>query len=209
VVLVPNNTVVTVQDVMPAAMALGLDPEALDMAALRGSRRGARGGGPGGSAGSGATPPAGAESSAPTDGPRGGGALDSLRAKVQRGEISRDSLRAIVAARRGGAGGGAADATGSAPGSAAGIGGTAELRAGGITRGSARPAVVFVVPEGGTPEPRLVQIGLNDWDNTQVVSGLEAGATVAVIGAAQLQAQQAEMLQRMRSRMGGGPLGRR
>jgi HlyD family secretion protein len=66
-----------------------------------------------------------------------------------------------------------------------------------------------VVPEGGTPEPRLVQIGLNDWDNTQVVSGLEAGATVAVIGAAQLQAQQAEMLQRMRSRMGGGPLGRR
>lgn len=71
-------------------------------------------------------------------------------------------------------------------------------------RGAARPAMVFIVAADGTIEPRMVRIGLNDWDNTQVVSGLEDGETIAVIGAAQLQAQQAEMLERMRSRMGGG-----
>ena len=54
------------------------------------------------------------------------------------------------------------------------------------------------------PEPRAVQIGLGDWDNTQVVSGLEEGETLVIVGAAQLQAQQDAFLQQMRSRMGGG-----
>lgn len=57
---------------------------------------------------------------------------------------------------------------------------------------------------GGVPEPRLVQLGLGDWDNTQVASGLEAGETLVIVGPAQLQAQQQEYLERMRSRMGGG-----
>jgi HlyD family secretion protein len=50
-------------------------------------------------------------------------------------------------------------------------------------------------------------IALNDWDHTQVVSGLEGDERLAVIGAAQLQAQQQEFLSRMRQRRGGGPLG--
>jgi len=53
------------------------------------------------------------------------------------------------------------------------------------------------------PEPRLVQIGLNDWDKTQIVSGVEEGETLVVVGAAQLLAQQQAFLAQMRERMGG------
>ncbi len=69
-------------------------------------------------------------------------------------------------------------------------------------------AVVFVVGEGGTIEPRMVMIGLTDWDHTEVVSGLEEGDRVALIGLAQLQAQREEFMERMRS-MGGNPFGGR
>ena len=67
-------------------------------------------------------------------------------------------------------------------------------------------AVVFVVEEGGTIQPRMVMIGLTDWDNTEVVSGLDEGDRVALIGLAQLQVQREEFLERMRSR-GSNPFG--
>ena len=61
----------------------------------------------------------------------------------------------------------------------------------------------------GTIEPRAVMIGLNDWDYTQVVIGVEEGEQVALIGAAQLRATQDAFLERIRSRTspfgGGGP----
>ena len=58
--------------------------------------------------------------------------------------------------------------------------------------------------------PRAVVMGLSDWDQTEIMSGLEEGERVAVIGAAQLQAQQQEFLNRIRERNsgpfgGGGP----
>jgi HlyD family secretion protein len=68
--------------------------------------------------------------------------------------------------------------------------------------------VVFVLRETETssvPEPRLVEIGLNDWDRTEVLSGLEEGEQVALLGAAQLQARQDEFMNRMRGRGGGMP----
>ena len=71
--------------------------------------------------------------------------------------------------------------------------------ASGPTRAGKR-AMVFVVGEGGTLEPRMVMIGLTDWDNTEVVSGLDEGDRVALIGLAQLQAQREEFLERIRSR---------
>ena len=56
-------------------------------------------------------------------------------------------------------------------------------------------------------------IGLNDWDFTEVVSGLEEGEELAVIGAAQLRATQDAFLERIRSRsstpFGGGGRGGR
>jgi HlyD family secretion protein len=67
--------------------------------------------------------------------------------------------------------------------------------------------VVFVLGADSVPQPRVVQIGLNDWDNSEVVSGLEGDEKLVVVGAAQLQAQQQEFLNRIRSRMGGSPFG--
>jgi len=63
------------------------------------------------------------------------------------------------------------------------------------------------VEEDGTIEPRMLMIGLTDWDNTVVVSGLDEGDRVALIGLAQLQAQREEFMERMRSR-GSNPFGR-
>jgi hypothetical protein len=57
------------------------------------------------------------------------------------------------------------------------------------------------------PKPRLVQMGLNDWDHTQIVMGVEAGDVLVVVGAAQLMAQQQEFQARMMSRMGGNLFG--
>ncbi|MBV24668.1 MAG: hypothetical protein CME12_00935 [Gemmatimonadetes bacterium] len=66
---------------------------------------------------------------------------------------------------------------------------------------------MFVVAEDGAAEPRMVMIGLTDWDHTQVVSGLDEGDYVAIIGGGRLQAERDEMLERMRGRMGGNPFG--
>ena len=54
------------------------------------------------------------------------------------------------------------------------------------------------------PVPRQVQIGLNDWDRTEIVSGVDEGEILVVVGAAQLMAQQQAFLDQMRERMGGG-----
>ena len=70
-----------------------------------------------------------------------------------------------------------------------------------------RAAVVFVMGADSVPSPKVVQIGLNDWDNSQVVSGLEGNEKLVVVSAAQLQAQQKEWLAQIRSRMGGSPFG--
>jgi HlyD family secretion protein len=186
VLLVANNAIVNVQDAGPAAMALGLDPETLDLAALRAPMRPAADA-EGDSAAAGARAEQGAD--------QGGGMPDlaALRAQVQRGEISQDSLRALMARFRGAAGG----QGGFRPGAA-------------VTtrdRNAPRAAVVFVVDAQGVPAPRRVMIGLNDWDNTQIVSGLEGGERLAVIGAAQLQAQQQQWLEQIRSRGGSTPFG--
>lgn len=227
VMLIPNNTVVAVSDVMAAAMALGIDPETLDMTQFRGTRGGGAAGAagrPGGAQGGGqaaagaqggqaaAGAQGGGQAAAGTQGgaaraggaaggaARAGGAgaaaspgvdqaqMDSLRARVARGEISQDSLRALMAATRG-----------TAAGAGAGAGAQSAVES--------RPAFVFVMVN-GAPQPKMIQIGLNDWDRTQVVSGLEGNEELAVIGAAQLMASQAEALDRMRSRGGGMPFGR-
>lgn len=166
VILIPNNTVVTMQDATAAASALGLDPTSIDVQALRSSLPSATGSGA----------------------PAGGGAPDmaTLRAQVESGEISQDSVRALMASMRGSGGG---------------FGGQ---RGQSADPAEPRAAVVFVMSAQGVPEAKAVMIALNDWDNTQVVSGLDEGAEIAVLGAAQLQAAQAAQLEQMRNRMGGG-----
>jgi len=73
--------------------------------------------------------------------------------------------------------------------------------------------VLFVLTQAGVLEPRPIVIGLNDWDYTEIVRGVEEGEQIALIGAAQLQARQQEFLEQMRNRRGlfpgqGGFIGR-
>ena len=253
VLLIPNNAVVTPQDAQPAAMVLGLDPEAIDARSLfgglggRGGGRAQRqGGGPGGGepgtvqgrqGGGGADAsggtPSGAQGEAQAGGGqgaggggaggrgfgagrgfgngRGGASFDSIRALVASGEISQDSARALFGGRGGGAAGRGFGGGGRGGRSAQGGGDPGQGAQDVANRQrETRRAVVFVMAEGEAVEPRAVMIGLNDWDFTEVVSGLEEGDLIAVVGAAQLRASQDEFLNRIRSNSsnpfgGGGP----
>jgi HlyD family secretion protein len=73
-----------------------------------------------------------------------------------------------------------------------------------------RQGIVFVVSDDGlTVTPRAVLIGVNDWNNSEILAGVEEGEQVALIGGAQLQAAREQSAQMMRNRMGGGmPFGR-
>ena len=215
VLLIPNNAVVTPEDVQPAAMVLGFDPEAIDVRSLftgmggGGARRQGRGS-PGAQRDgqTGGAPTGGEFGAGRRAGPGpGGAAFDSVRALVASGEISQDSARALFSGRGGGAGGGGfPGAGGFGRGTQTGQGGEGAAD----RQRVARRAVVFVMAEDGTIEPRGVMIGLNDWDFTEVVSGLEEGELIAMVGAAQLRASQDEFLDRIRSNSsnpfgGGGP----
>lgn len=229
---VPNNAVVQVRELAPAAEVLGLDPNVsidrtewgplMAQAAAR----------------------AGVEMPG-RDGPMAGrgasGPMAEIRAKVESGEITMDSARALFAAARGArqgqqsangqpaatstasqdvaqtrsatTPGGAQGAEGARPGFARGGGFPPGMAGGGFGRaargGSSgdpnfQPAVAFVMDENGVVAPRAVVMGLSDWDYAEILAGLEEGEELALIGAAQLQAQQQERMERMRQRMGGG-----
>ncbi len=90
-----------------------------------------------------------------------------------------DSMRARW--RRGGAGGG---------------GGTGAGRA-------SRAQVAFVKTESGL-EPRVVRLGLSDFDYAQVVEGVKLGEQVVLLGVAEAQANRAQTQQNLRQRMGSG-----
>ena len=216
VLLIPNNAVVTPQDAQPAAMVLGLDVEAIDTRSLfaglgGGGDRGVGARGQGGGPGSGRPGAGQRRRGAGGGGTPGGAAFDSIRALIASGEISQDSARAFLPELAARFSGRAFDAGGG------GFPGSEGLEQGGqrepAEEGAAGPpretrrAVVFVMAEDGTIEPHVVMIGLNDWDFTEVVSGLEEGDLIAVVGAAQLRASQDEFLDRMRSNanpFGGG-----
>jgi len=207
---VPNNAVVDPRELAPAAEVLGLDPQAVavdrsawpPLMAQAAARSGASGPGVGGQeavAGRGR----GGQGAA-----LGGEGLAGIRARIQSGEITPDSARALFAAARGARGGAGAGARGGrgamnfgAGGAMAGAG--ARAAAGGSTgEPSYRPAIAFVVDQAGEIAARPVVIGLSDWDFAEILAGLEEGEELALIGAAQLQAQQQERMERMRSRMG-------
>ena len=217
VLLIPNNSVVMPADAEPAALTLGLDAESVSMENMPGVGRMPgmgnmfAGGGRGGSDGArpeGGRPdggrPAEERSNAPGDQSRSAanaqGDFESLRARMPGGDGSQNPSR-MQSGRSGQRGGMDAMREG---GFAMGQYGR------GNVMGAARTeqAVVFVIGEGEIIEPRMVTIGMTDWDHTEVVSGLDEGDRVALIGLAQLQAQREEFLERMRS-MSSNPFGGR
>ena len=77
------------------------------------------------------------------------------------------------------------------------------VQAGEFTARRARPSLVFVA-ENGTYVPRIVRLGVGNFDYTEVVSGLKEGEQVALLAAAAMQARREEQNNRMRN-MGGLP----
>lgn len=69
--------------------------------------------------------------------------------------------------------------------------------------GGGRRGLVFI-SRGTTFEPRVVTLGIANYDFTEVVSGLTGGEQVAIITAAALQQRRQEQLERFRGMTGGG-----
>ncbi|MGI9626551.1 MAG: efflux RND transporter periplasmic adaptor subunit [Longimicrobiales bacterium] len=222
---VPNNAVVEPQELAPAAEVLGLDADdyQIDRSVWGELMAQAR---------SGAGVMTGGAEGEATDGGmarRGGGLMADVRARVESGEISQDSARALFAQMRqqqraaGGESGegepaartaeGGAEAQGRQgagggfrPGQRGGPGGGFGGPQGGATGDPAfRTGVAFVVDTAGAIAVRPVVMGLNDWDYSEILAGLEEGEQIALIGSAQLQAQQQDRLNRIRGRQGGRP----
>lgn len=182
-VTIPNAAVVGMRDAAAAGAVLGLSEEAV-RAALGGNRN--RGGEASGSdsAAQKSQPDSTSGQRAPADSTPG----DDCAALIQKMRNDRTSLteaergRIRECAPRGGR-------QGARQGN----------RAGGETR---RTGVVFVQgPEG--PTPRRVVLGVNDWDHTEIVQGLEEGESVILMSVARIQQQQQQMLERMRERQSG------
>jgi HlyD family secretion protein len=208
VLTLPNNAMVTFQEMAPAAMVLGMNPESIQMdrsvfqalnRQLREAADAAEGGAGAGSDGGEGGAAAGA---GPGAGPGGEGRPDiaELRARVARGEMSPQEVRALGGTMRG--------AQGGTPGG--GFRGGAGARAGGAgaaATNAPRQAIVFVMKDDGSLEARPILLGVNDWDRTEVLAGLEEGERVAIIGAAQLQASQQQWIEQLRARQGSSPFG--
>ena len=245
--LIPNNALVQFQEMAPAAMVLGMDPDAIEMdrsvfADLRASLPGGSGAPGGFMAAPDGAPGRMMAGQGPMGGVDGNPRLRELREQLASGEISREQMReqmmqaraenggdpgagvngdlgadagrpgAGAGGRRGPDAGNGAGMMGMGPGAGQGMMDGMGAAVGGFAgrreqEGAPRPAITFVVSADGTIEPRPILIGVNDWDNTEVLVGLEEGEEVALIGAAQLQAQQQEFIDRMRERMGGSPFG--
>ena len=230
VITVPNDAVRSMKDAAGIGAELGVSQDTMD--ALTSRRGGGAGGMGGGAARAARAGGAGAAGGAGGRGGRGGGMggrmggrmgapglmlsdsvckpvmtkleaakarpkLDSLRAKMRAGTVdsaamhdqsvaifksagvNADTARACMRSAGGGMSGGS--------GGGAAIGG---------------PVVAFVkTPTGWSP--RMVRLGVSDFDNTEVISGLKVGDEVALLATVALQASRNRSTARARSMVGG------
>jgi HlyD family secretion protein len=233
VVAVPNDAVRPPRDITTAAAALGLDPEKVRQQ-VQGQMTGGGGPGAGGritseargdvvmgdaSQGQGdqRMPAPSAEQcaqlrSALDKKPELRARLDSLRAARMAGtgdpqqlrersraiyeELGVDGRVAMACAR-------AQRVTGDSSGARRPQMGVEGERAGAGRAGSGRRGLVFVAKE-STFEPRIVSLGIANYDYSEVISGLSEGEQVAIITAAALQQRRQEQLERFRGMTGGG-----
>jgi HlyD family secretion protein len=135
--------------------------------------------------------------------------------------------RVAGACRRRESGNGGGGAMGGAAGGAGGArqGGSAQAPSAGRTRGDqagravevpqapglrsrSRSGLVFVQKVDSTWEPRMVRLGVANYDYTEVLDGLKEGEYVALLSAAAMQAQRQAASDRTRQMMSGSsPLG--
>jgi HlyD family secretion protein len=205
VVAIPTDAARTMRELPAVTQALGLN---LDSVRAQMQTQFASAGGGGGGGGGG--------------GRRSGAGVGIATGDVATGQpvsVPNDSGRARRAAgtdgtsgTAGGAGAGQAGGrTGRQNGGAGRTGGTGVAAvpngAGGPGTGGGRGgsgmSVVFV-KDGSKFSPRVVRLGATDFDYTEVLSGLKAGEQVALLGAATLQAQRQQTVDRIRSATGSG-----
>ncbi|HUQ98623.1 MAG TPA: efflux RND transporter periplasmic adaptor subunit [Gemmatimonadaceae bacterium] len=198
VLAVPSDAIRNSRDAATVAPVLGVNVDSLRAQLAAGRRN--RGG-------------ANATSSTASS----GGAFDSTRRRRFQGagsstpgvggfdSAARARFRAARAAGGGGGGGGqfgggAGGGAGGPAGGGGGGGGAGGFGGGGGTGGM---QVVFV-KKGDKYEPRMVRVGISDFDYTEVLSGVTQGEQVALLGAAVLQAQREQQQARVRAGAGGG-----
>jgi HlyD family secretion protein len=195
---VPSDAIRNARDAATVAPVLGVTADSIKtvLASARGGR-GSRGAG--GTASSTASSLSGADSAgrrrfgAASSTPAGGrsGAAGTASSTGQGGRFSRQG------------GGGAAGAGATAGGAGAGAGGAGSFAGAGGGGGGGTAMIVFV-KNGDKYTPRAVRVGISDFDYTEVLSGVQEGEQVALLGAAVLQAQREQLQARIRAGTGGG-----
>jgi HlyD family secretion protein len=208
VLAVPIDAIRTTREAAEAGQALGLKPDDIrnDIRKQAQTRMAAAGGGGAGVAADPAAAGAGRGTAMAQPGSAG---ADSARGAWRRGRG--DSTAAGGGGRgwggRGGRGGfgrrDSAFARGGSSGSGRG-GGGGGFGGGGGGGGRGRQMRVAFVKQGDTYVPRMVRIGVSNYDYAQVLSGLQEGEQVALLSAATLQMQREQSMQNIRQRMGGG-----
>lgn len=202
VIAVPNDAVRSPRDAMAAADALGLDPEQVRQAMASqfgggrpgmGRGRNGRRGGPGGANGA-----QGTRTNTSTGDIASGieiaqqGGQGATRGGRQ-GAMSDSARRARFQGRRNAG----MSQNGDPQGPASMLSDSEPMSPVGI--GRPHPGLVFVA-QGQTFVPKMVMLGVGNYDVTEVLSGLKEGDQVALISAAMLQQSRDRMMQRIRER---------
>jgi HlyD family secretion protein len=181
VLAVPSDAIRNARDAATVAPVLGVSPDSLK--AAQAAARAARGFGPGGVGTASST-----ASSGDTTGRRRFGAASSTQSAL--GGQGGAAGTASSTGRRGGGGGGG--------GGVGGVGGAA----GGTGRTGG--ALFVFVKKGSTYSPRVVRVGVSDFDYTEILNGVQQGEQVALLGPAVLEAQRQQVQARVRAGTGGG-----
>ena len=132
--------------------------------------------------------------------PRVAGACRMRERQRASGDSGRaDGRQSATAGQRGGSG--SQGDRGFVPEKGGGV--STPVQAGEFPSRRARPSLVFVA-ENGVYKPRIIRLGVANFDYTEVLGGLKEGEQVALLAAAAMQAKREEQNNRIRS-MGGVP----
>jgi HlyD family secretion protein len=189
VLAIPSDAVRNSRDAATVAPVLGVGTDSIRKVVT--SARAARGG-RGGTASS-TTPGDTTRRRFGGAGEAGGTAADTAAFRRRFAQGGASSTASSTGGFRQGGGGGFGGGAGGAGGGGGGGGGG----------GAGGPMIVFVKAN-EKYTPRVVRLGVSDFDYTEVVSGLQQGEQVALLGPAVLQAQRDQLQQRVRAGTGGG-----
>ncbi|HEY7727345.1 MAG TPA: efflux RND transporter periplasmic adaptor subunit [Candidatus Eisenbacteria bacterium] len=187
VLAVPLDAVRGLRELPAVASALGLDPSAL-REGVHGQFREPDSGGsrPGSGLAAAATDSGSAGVAGVRGGQRGSGAWRrrATGGAVGSGAAGTDGGAGAAGSRDGGSGAGTRNA--------------------GIGRSAGGQAQVVLVKTEAGFQPRIVRLGVTDFDYAEVLSGLREGDRVALLSVVEVQAQRNETMNRIRQRVGGG-----